>query len=436
MSAPLGYGIDFGTSNSAVAVAYPDHVEVLPIDGAPTLPSQVYLHRAGRELAGEQAVRTFLRSGHERTVCARCSLARYGWDTDCRQYRPAGGCNDARLLAGLKYELPKHGFTGTNSWAKDFPVPELVAVVLRRLKREADRHTGDDVRRLALGHPVVFAGLDDGGLPLHRSQAVAGQTTAIRRLEEAARAAGFEEVTMLAEPTAALLGEERSGTLELAVDFGGGTFDAAVMDAREGEARVTGLGGAGIGGEVLDGILFEGRIAPALHLEALPSWLANGMRTPSSARLLLADPGLPSILDRVGGRAAAVARTILLGGHAYDFYRGIERAKIALSSCDEVTIADPELDLEVPVRRAAFEAMIAPELDQVFAAVDDALSAAGVGEDDIDRVLVTGGSSQIPAFRSRLVARFGERRLERRDAFTAVALGLGAHARTTWLAVA
>jgi hypothetical chaperone protein len=436
MAAPIGYGIDFGTSNSAVAVAYSGGIEVLPIDGAPTLPSQVYLHRAGRELAGEQAVRTFLQSGHERTLCEHCALAPYGWDTDCRQYRPAGGCNDARLLAGVKYELPKHGFTGTNSWAKDFGVPELVAVVLRRLKREADRHTGHDVRRLVLGHPVVFAGLSDEGAPLGRREAEAGEATAIGRLQEAARAAGFEEVELLPEPAAALLGEERDGQLELAVDFGGGTFDAAVMDGRGGPPRVTGLAGAPIGGEVLDGVLFEARIAPALALDALPNWLANAMRTASSARLLLADPGLPSILARVGGRAARIARHILLEGHAYDFYRGIERAKIALSSRDEVSIVDPPVGLDLRVRRTAFDAMIAPELDVVFVAIAEALEKANVTAAQVDRVLLTGGSSQIPAFRARLVEHFGEERLERRDAFTAVAHGLGAYARQTWLAAA
>jgi len=95
----LGYGIDFGTSNSAVAIAYDDRVEVVPLGSSRTLPSFVYLHRAGRRAAGEDAVRTFLKSGHEKTDCWNCSLAPYGWDTDCRQYRKGGGCNDARLLS-------------------------------------------------------------------------------------------------------------------------------------------------------------------------------------------------------------------------------------------------------------------------------------------------------------------------------------------------
>ncbi|MGH7921078.1 MAG: Hsp70 family protein, partial [Candidatus Dormibacteraceae bacterium] len=248
MARPLGYGIDFGTSNSAVAIAYPESVEVVGVDGAPTLPSQVYLHRERPHLAGEQAVRRFLRSGHERTLCDRCLLAPYGGaETRCRQFRKAGGCNDARLLSGVKYELPSTGFTGTNSWARDWSVADLAAIVLERLKREADRRSGHDVRRLVLGHPVVFAGVDGEGTTAPEGGTADTERLAKQRLREAARRAGFEEVVLLPEPAAALLGEDRRGQLELALDFGGGTFDAAVMDGRQGPSRVTGLAGAPVG---------------------------------------------------------------------------------------------------------------------------------------------------------------------------------------------
>src|ERR1700716_1856795 len=105
-----------------------DRVEVVPIGQARTLPSFIYLHRAGRRAAGDAAVKTFLRSGHEKTDCWKCPLAPYGWDTDCRQYRKGGGCSDSRLLAGVKHELAKLGFAGTNSWATDFTVGSLVSV--------------------------------------------------------------------------------------------------------------------------------------------------------------------------------------------------------------------------------------------------------------------------------------------------------------------
>jgi hypothetical chaperone protein len=425
ISRPVGCGIDFGTSNSAVAVAYPDRVEVVPLGSSTTLPSFVYLHRAGRRAAGDQAVKTFLKSGHEKTDCWNCPLAPYGWDTDCRQYRKGGGCSDARLLSGVKHELAKLGFVGTNSWAIDFSVGDLVGIVLKRLKDEADAATGEPVTSVVLGHPVVFAGAD----PDHRE---ASDQEAFRRLDHAARSAGFEQVAFLPEPTAAVIGEATHRGVEIAVDFGGGTFDVAVMDSRDGEPRIAGMAGVAVGGEILDGVLFETRVGPALGLDVLPSWLFNELRTSSSVRLLMADPGIPSILSRIGGAEADLVHALLYDGHAYDFYKAIESAKIALSSSEETELRFAPLGLEVTLHRSAFESMIRPELDLVRDAVDRALTAAGVTAAEVGRVLLTGGSAYIPAFREDLAETFGQERLEQRDAFTAVVHGLGVRAQQLW----
>src|SRR5207302_942824 len=83
-------------------------------------------------------------------------------------------------------------------------------------------------------------------------------------------------------------------------DFGGGTFDAAVLSG----GRVTALRGTLVGGERLDQVIFETRVGPELGLDALPSWLFNEMRSLSGVGLLLADPGLPFLLERFGGPAA------------------------------------------------------------------------------------------------------------------------------------
>ncbi|TME51144.1 MAG: hypothetical protein E6I53_11175 [Chloroflexi bacterium] len=428
---PIGYGIDFGTSNSSVSIAYGDRVEVLALGGSAsrTVPSFVYLHRGGRRAAGNEAVRTFLISGHEKTDCWNCPLAPYGWDTDCRQYRKGGGCNDARLLSGVKHELAKLGFAGTNSWATDFSVGALVSVVLSRLKGEADKTTGHVVGSVVLGHPVVFAGAD----PQNRA---ASDAEAFRRLELAALEAGFGEVAFLPEPTAAVIGEQAHRGVEIAVDFGGGTFDVAVLDSRGGTPHVAGIAGIAIGGESLDGILFETIVGPALGLDALPSWLFNEMRTASSVRLLMADPGIPAILARIGGRAADVVQALLYEGHAYEFYGAVESTKIALSNADTTRLDFEPLSLGVEVRRSTFESMIRPELDLIAATIDQALADARITAGDVDRVLLTGGSAYIPAFRSDLALAFGEQRLEQRDAFTAVVHGLGVRAQQLWGPVA
>ena len=427
---PIGYGLDFGTSNSSISIAYPDRVEVLTLapSASRTLPSFVYLHRGGRRAAGDEAVKTFLVSGHEKTDCWNCPLAPYGWDTDCRQYRKGGGCNDARLLSGVKHELAKLGFAGTNSWAVDFTVGSLVSVVLRRLKREADDATGHLVGSVVLGHPVVFAGADAE----HRAES---EAEAFRRLHDAAFEAGFTQVAFLPEPTAAVIGEKAHRGVEIAVDFGGGTFDVAVLDSRAGEPRVAGVSGVAVGGEVLDGVLFETIVGPALGLDVLPSWLFNELRTASSVRLLMADPGIQGILARVGGAPAEVVHALLYEGQAYDFYRAIEATKIRLSSETTAELIFEPLNLRVEVKRSAFESMIRPELEHVGATITSALAEAAISPREVDRVLLTGGSAYIPAFREDLSRTFGADRLEQRDAFTAVVHGLGVRAQQLWGAV-
>jgi hypothetical chaperone protein len=425
---PLGYGIDFGTSNSSVSIAYPDRVQVLRLGhpkSSTTLPSFIYLHRAGRRAAGDEAIQTFLKSGHEKTDCWNCPLAPYGWDTDCHQYRKGGGCNDSRLLSGVKHELAKLGFAGTNSWATDFSVGSLVSIVLTRLKGEADAATGQNVGSLVLGHPVVFAGADPNDL-------AASESEAFRRLDQAALEAGFTEVAFLAEPAAAVIGEPVHHGVEVAVDFGGGTFDVAVLDSRGTTPRIGGTAGIAIGGEMLDGVLFETIVGPALGLDALPNWLFNDLRTASSVRLLMADPGIPAILARLGGAPADVVHALLYEGHAYDFYRAVESTKIALSSAEVADLEFSPLGLHVTVQRSAFESMIRPELDLISQTINRGLDEAGIGVGEVDRVLLTGGSAYIPAFRHDLARAFGDDRLEQRDAFTAVVHGLGVRAQQLW----
>jgi hypothetical chaperone protein len=92
----------------------------------------------------------------------------------------------------------------------------------------------------------------------------------------------------------------------------------------------------------------------------------------------------------------------------------------------------PALDLHVTLRRISFESMIRPELDLVKQSILAALEQARIDANEVDRVLLTGGSAYIPAFRADLAQTFGEERLEQRDAFTAVVHGLGVRAQQLW----
>src|SRR5260370_2540647 len=126
----------------------------------------------------------------------------------------------------------------------------------------------------------------------------------------------------------------------------------------------------------------------------------------------MADAGIPAILVRIGGKEAVLAHALLYEGYAYDFYKAIEAAKIALSSSEVTELRFSPLRLHVTLRRSAFESMIRPELDLVSEAIRRALDEARIHATDVERVLLTGGPHSIPAFCDDLARIFGEDRLE------------------------
>lgn len=423
----IGCGIDFGTSNSAVSLAYPERVEVVRMeeDRALSLPSVAFLHRDGERRAGSTAAARYFAVAAERTSCADCALVAYGF-SDCRHYHRDGGCANGRLVTGLKRDLGRVTGTATHSWAIDFSLADLAAVIVATLKREAEERAGQALDRVVLGHPIVF--------PAALGGHAKAQELAHDQLRDAAQLAGFREVEFFPEPIAAVMDEELADGWVLSVDFGGGTYDVAVLRVEAGRPEVVALGGVPIGGEQVDEALFEARVAPALGLDRLPNWLSNEMRSLAGARQLLMDPRLPGVLVGIGTAAARTATAILYGGFVFEFYKALEAAKIALSDRAEVEVAFHRrgIHLDLSITRQALETIASPELDAVIDSTRAALAEAGVRPEQVDRVLRTGGSARMPAFQAQIGALCPAAIVEERDAFTGVARGLGIRARQRW----
>ncbi len=447
-SEPVAYGIDFGTTNSSIAVAYRDRIEVLPVesgDSPEILPSIIYLNRDRNRAAGEEAIEQFLVTGSLKTPCGRCGLVHVidgRRDSACRQFRPGGGCHNSRLISGIKSDLSETDFVSTHSWAIDFTLTDLVSVILRRLKTAADRATGANVRRVVLGHPVVFVGAEG---PHYRER----QAMAEQRLQEAAAQAGFNEIVLLDEPAAAVLNEDLPEGFALAADFGGGTFDVAVIRFAPDGGDVVALAGVDVGGEQFDRLLFQAKVAPALHLNdsykvrsgsqrELPYQFRKRMATLSGLKNLLSDPNTASTLSEfrsaAGGQRLAAIETILYGGYAYQFYRAIEQAKIALSMTPNSAIEfhRPGIDLSIPIQRAEFEDLISKPMQLVRAEILHAVEDAGIAPEDIGLVLRTGGSSSIPAFVQILEDIFDPSVIQERPVYTTVVNGLAMYALGQW----
>lgn len=447
MKGPVGYGIDFGTTNSSIAAAFADRVEVLSVASGSmpeSVPSIIFLGRDGNELAGNDAVERFLVEGGKRTRCGVCSLVtRYQGQpvTDCKQHRVGSGCQDARLISGVKGFLSLPERKATHSWARDFTLDGLAAIIMRRLKGAADRAYSTRVDRVVMGYPVAFAGTEGPAFEENQLRAEA-------RLREAAEEAGFREVELYPEPAAAAIAEVINEGRVLMLDFGGGTFDSAIVEFSPEGAETIAMKGTAVGGEMLDAELFRAKVAPALGIaegfgsdgRRLPYWIRQGLESLAGLAHLMAnrelEPRLAEFRKLAGGERLHSLDELLYGGQAYRFYRVIEDAKVRLSTEDSTRIhfVRPGISIDIVVTRAEFERLIADHLLRVEAIVLDTLNQAQLEPGDIDLVLRTGGSSRIPMFVRFLEAIFGDEKVQERHAFTTVAHGLGVHAQRLWAA--
>lgn len=438
MRKALACGIDFGTTNSSVSIAYDNgDVELVTIDpSAPmpySLPSIVYIDREDLRLAGQEAVEQFMITGPNSTICNNCNLVQFtpsGPSTDCKQF--GDGCQDARLISGLKSLLAPTENGNTHSWARDFELEDFVAIIINELKKRANNLAGDNISRVVLGYPVVFSGAEGPKYEMLQKRAEG-------RLQRAAEIAGFTDIELFPEPATVSLDQYLEDGYTLAVDFGGGTYDVAVLENKGGEAEMVGLQGATVGGEIFDGLLFDNRVADRVGInqkpkgKTLPRWIANNMRILSGIPQLLREKELlPALLDfeTLGANINAI-REILFGGQAYDFYSEIEKAKINLSEKQIVNIryhVQGRIDVSSKVRRAKFNSWIRSYLDRVDATTVTALDEARVKAKDVHTVLRTGGSSKIPQFIDRLESIFPNAEIRERPAFTSVAYGLGVYA--------
>jgi hypothetical chaperone protein len=190
------------------------------------------------------------------------------------------------------------------------------------------------------------------------------------------------------------------------------------------------LTGAEIGGEDFDKRMFMAKVAPVLHLTDRYRVGAdpNGQLLPARMLKRLASLSTP------GGERLSAVRSILYDGHAYEFYRAIEEAKIRLSTQNSTNIEfhRPGIDISVPVQRVEFEAMIADLVQVARGAIIQALSESRIGPERVSMVLLTGGSSSVPAFVRMLEEFFDPSIIQQRPVYTAVAEGLARQALGLW----
>ena len=400
-------GIDFGTTNSAVAIAAPGgDVRLVPLGGAPIWRTVLYFEPGGTLTAGAPA------------------LARY-LETE----------GDGRLVQSIKSHLASASFTTTNVLGRRWQLDDMIAAFLRQVRGAAGVELG---RRCVVGRPVRYWG----------AEAPDDDERAVARMRAALAKAGFDEVVFEYEPVGAAAryaARLERDELIVVADFGGGTTDFSVIRVGPGGTRVLATDGLGVSGDAFDARVIDAVVAPALGRgtryrtdemggEApVPAWLYGHLRRWHLLSFLKAE-ATQRLLDRVQRGALDPVRIerlvrVVDEDLGMPLHRAVEGAKVALSTREADRVALAALDLDLPVTRPAFDAWIDEDLAAIDGVLARVLDLAGVAAGDIDRVFATGGSSLVPAVRARLAARFGEDKLVGGEELTSVAWGLAARAR-------
>jgi len=408
-------GIDFGTTNSAVAVLRPDGapqiVELLP--GERIQRSVIHCTTDGRVSFGNEAFRQYL-------------------DSDL----------SGRFLRSLKAFLP-HDVPPTTLGRTRYTFPELISSYLSFLVDRATDVLGEPVDAVVVGRPVRF----------HADPKL--DEAARQRLVTAVEAADVGDYKLQFEPVAAAyryehgLAEER---VVLVGDFGGGTSDFAVLRVGPRRARDTDRGsdilatsGVAKAGNALDAVFmdtflmeFFGRGAKyrKRYTQELIPWNHPIHREIQRLHYLhfLKDHQLLRTFDWLEQRltdpvAIRRLRRLIFDDLGFPMAWAIEGTKRQFSSSAEATFRfdefyDDTLDMACSTDRDTFAHHARTLLAEYDAAIDRALADAGLASEDIDDVFLTGGTSQLPFVRALFAGRFGGERLHGADAFTSVCEGL------------
>jgi len=336
-------GIDLGTTNSLVAFMQGGHPVVIPgEDGVNLVPSVVAIPAAKQVIVGNPAGR-FLATAPDRVIYSAKRLMGRGVEDIQGELKlfPFHLADDIQPGEVIRLKLGDQQYTP----------PEISAYVLRQLKKNAERYFGAPVTKAVVTVPAYF---NDA-----QRQAT----------KDAGRMAGLEVLRLVNEPTAAALAygldREKEGIVAV-YDLGGGTFDISILKLHEGIFEVIATNGdTHLGGDDIDNLLI------AIALDDIHGEMD---------------------LDLSGNAEAVQA-----------IRRAVIEAKIALSSA-ETTRISVQLPGGQPyyreISRAQLEQIIQPVLERTIGPCRQALKDAGVTPEQIDEVVLVGGSTRIPRVRT------------------------------------
>ncbi|MBF9195945.1 Hsp70 family protein [Microvirga terrestris] len=411
-------GIDFGTSNTVVAIASPDgQVEALTFE------------HGGESLKVYVTALCFWDERHGNGL--RTEVEGGPWAIE--QFLE--GLHAHRFIQSFKTFAASATFKETRIFRERYGFEDLLSAFLRTLARHGGSQLDWGARNVIIGRPVRFAGYNpDDDLAMQRYRAAFGRL-------------GAEHARYVYEPVGAAFFYARQldhDATVLVADFGGGTSDFSVMRFSKagGVLRAEPLGHAGIGlaGDAFDYRVVDRVVSPRLGKGGLYRSMDKILSIPNHYYANFARWNQLAMMKGSGDlkELRELARAALdpeplekfIDIIEYDLgfalYRAVSSAKVALSSHEETDFRfqGEGVDIQAQITRAEFESWIAEDVQKIAGTVDEALAKAGVKPEQIERVFLTGGTSFVPAIRRLFVERFGESCLMSADQFESIAYGL------------
>jgi molecular chaperone DnaK len=350
-------GIDLGTTNSAMAVMQSGKAEIIAnSEGARTTPSVVAINKNGERLVGQVARRQQVTNSKNTIYEVKRLIGRNFNDKEVQR--------DIKLMG---YEMVKSGnAVKVKMGDKEYSAEEISAMILGKLKTDAEAFLGEPVTEAVITVPAYF---DDS-----QRQAT----------KDAGKIAGLEVKRIINEPTAAALAygldkDAKKDEKIVVYDLGGGTFDVSVLELGDGVFEVKSTNGdTHLGGADFD--------------RTIVNFLADEFKK---------EHGIDVTEDK-----AAMQR---LRDEA-------EKAKIELSTTNEVDInlpfltadADGPKHFEMKMNRAKLESLVGELIDRTAGPCEKALKDAGLKASDIDAVVLVGGMTRMPAVQKKVKDIFGK----------------------------
>ncbi|MCF7849778.1 MAG: molecular chaperone DnaK [Kiritimatiellales bacterium] len=347
-------GIDLGTTNSCMAVMEGGEPTVIPnVEGGRTTPSIVAFTKSGERLVGAAAKRQAVTNPMHTVFSIKRFMG--------RKYNEV-----AHEIDLVPYEVvkAKNGDAHVKIGDKVYSPPEISAMILQKLKTDAEAYLGETVSQAVITVPAYF----------NDSQRQA--------TKDAGRIAGLEVLRIINEPTAASLayGLDKKSEEKIAIyDLGGGTFDVSILDIGDGVFEVTATNGDGhLGGDDFD--------------QKIINWLVAGFKADQGIDLS-ADP---MVLQRLKEAA--------------------EKAKCELSSSTQTDINLPFITadasgpkhLNVSLTRAKLEELCDDLITKAIAPVKKCLSDSKLSQSEVDEVILVGGSTRMPKVQDSVKEIFGK----------------------------